>query len=93
MYVVYFVGEHSKTYHLSDELDHHNEFLKVLPHLEFIQVDGHELKAIQNLFQNNGSYSIPMPNTPVVTWYGDIAKTIHLNLINSPGFRFGEFSS
>ena len=54
-----------------------------------LQADGDELEHIVDQYQCGGQrantatycYSIPMPmDKPVVTWYGDIAKTIIVNL-------------
>ena len=43
-----------------------------------IQADGHEKKVIREMFGE----SIPMTTESVVNWYGDIARTIYLNLAN-----------
>jgi len=57
------------------------------PYVAYIQADGDELEHIQNLFKvttdHKGlkyEYTIPMTNQRVVSWYGDIARTILINL-------------
>ena len=51
-----------------------------------LQADGQELEHIwnqygQNTYAGQIVYSIPIPiDKPVVTWFGDIAKTIIANL-------------
>lgn len=51
-----------------------------------IQANEKELEYIKELFTNytysniQKMYSIPIPNKTIVTWYGDIAKTIIDNL-------------
>jgi hypothetical protein len=46
-----------------------------------LQADGDELEYIENIFSTHGKCSIPIPYAKrVVRWYGDIARTIYLNL-------------
>lgn len=47
-----------------------------------IHADGHELDHIQSKFYcaTNKIVTIPLANTRVMSWYGDIAKTIVANL-------------
>jgi len=42
-----------------------------------IQADGDELGLIRRMFEN-----IPFYRGPVALWYGDLARTIYLNLID-----------
>jgi hypothetical protein len=50
-----------------------------------VQADGHELEKIEELFTtDNGQKTIPIPDRRVVSWYGDMAKTIAAAL---PGWR------
>ena len=49
-----------------------------------LQADLHELEHIQKLFDieeaKGTHFTIPMPNKRVCRWYGDLARTIYLNL-------------
>lgn len=52
-----------------------------LERISYIQADGHELLHIQDAFRDKEwAYTIPMPNRRVCRWYGDLARTIYLNL-------------
>lgn len=65
--------------------DHSMEFILMAPHVEFIQVDGHELEYIQDRFINNGNGIATIPSinefVKIMRWYGDDAKFIIGNLI------------
>lgn len=86
MYVTFYENGCEKEYHIEDPIDHDRE-LRYISGIEWIQADGHELEAIQQKYlYGNGGYTIPMPRGQVSRWYGDIARSIHLNLIS--GRRF-----
>lgn len=57
-----------------------------LQRISYIQADGDELAHIREMFTSGfGSdgcprYNIPMPAKQMCHWYGDLAKTIYLNL-------------
>lgn len=90
MYTVFYNnGQETLDLHVDDVIDQEAQFIEVVPNIDWIQADGHELDAIQEMFSNRNSigdpitYTIPMDRTGcVVRWAGDIARTIHLNLIN-----------
>jgi hypothetical protein len=54
----------------------------ILPaRIEYLQADGDELSYIVNLFTDQYGYvTIPHQYGRVVIWYGDMARTIYLNL-------------
>lgn len=55
--------------------------------IKMIQADGHELEAIQRKFIGPlGICTVPMSNDQVCQWWGDIAKTIHANMLSYRGF-------
>lgn len=88
MYVVFYKEGTEKEYHIQDVFDQDRE-LRNISQIEWIQADGHELDAIQQKYlYGNGGYSIPMPRGQVSRWYGDIARSIHINLIS--GRRFAD---
>ena len=45
-----------------------------------IQADGSELAFIIDRFSHRQQVTIPVAKTSMVSWYGDIARTIYLNL-------------
>jgi len=52
-----------------------------LQRISSITADGDELGHIREIFHSRGThFTVPMPNKPVSRWYGDIARTIYLNL-------------
>jgi hypothetical protein len=89
MYCAFLSDGRECVYHIGDRIrpEHHVRELEIItPTILWIQADGHELEAIQRLFiLSGGQYSIPMPKTSVARWYGDIARTIHINMIDHTG--------
>ena len=69
---------------------------QAMERIYMLQADGDELAHIQRVFTNKVTIfappgeepasitfdipTLPMSNKPVVRWYGDLAKTIFLNL-------------
>jgi len=51
-----------------------------LQRISYVQADGHELSHILSRFTCGGRPTIPMPDCRVCRWYGDLARTIYLNL-------------
>ena len=76
--------EMEKEWHVGDALPEHpaREKLCRFPYI-LIQADGHELEYVGRMFADNEGkdISIPYPlEKRIVRWYGDIARTILLNL-------------
>lgn len=82
MYYAYVPDGDSHEYHVGDEINYERED-ELIPYIEHIQADGHELAVIVKMFQD----SIPLPRyCGVIRWYGDLARTIHFAMLTSRGF-------
>lgn len=65
-----------------------NEVLDKIEEVQYFQADGDELEILQKQYGYHHDqpihavreYSIPMPRQRVIKWYGDIGRTIILNL-------------
>lgn len=89
MYCIFYKSGIVEDLHVGDGAKVENwmdKHLAKLELIEWIQADEHELEAILRTFNVNGKPTIPVPNHRVCLWYGDIARTIHLNLISRRGF-------
>lgn len=60
---------------------------QTLEDIIYIQADGHELEHIKiiftvtsNMYGFNRLLTIPFTDNVIMTWYGDLAKTILVNL-------------
>lgn len=68
MYIVYDRGEKEREWHLGERLP------DIEPHrITEIEVDGDEAKYIEHLMG-------AIINKPVVRYYGDLARTVYINL-------------
>lgn len=52
---------------------------EILSKIYMLQADGDELEYISRLYPDKGA-AVPLASRSVVRWYGDIARTILLNL-------------
>lgn len=86
MYIATYTNDTNKTFHVGDKIKNEEDEICRLFDVKWIQADGHELEAIRDMFSYAHGHTIPMPHGQVGRWYGDIARTIHLNLISYKGF-------
>lgn len=90
MYCTNFSGDGGRELHIGDGAKDDrfiDRLLEELPQVESIQADGHELEAIRKMFTGPlGISTIPFPDMRVCRWWGDIARTIHANMISYKGF-------
>lgn len=92
MYYVEYEDDMEDTLHVGDG-QHRRDCLRMsklkdrIHRVKMIQADGHELEAIQKKFTGPlGICTVPMPDNQVCQWWGDMAKTIHANLLSPLGF-------
>lgn len=91
MYYVEYEDGRQNTLHVGDGGNRKDPLIdnlrEAIDQIKMIQADGHELEAIQRKFTGPlGISTIPMPDNRVCQWWGDIARTIHANMISYKGF-------